>query len=58
MHLLPAVIPELFQRMDVFILLGQEPPGVPLKDLWLEILITAAMVGWVLFAVCRSSPRN
>ena len=29
-----------------------------LKDMWLEIAITAGMVGFVLFSVCRSSPRN
>lgn len=29
-----------------------------LKDMWLEILITAGMCGFVVFSVCRSSQRN
>ena len=58
MHVLPVSFAELLTKLNGLMLLAQEQSVVPLKDLWLEILITAAMIGWVLFAVCRSSPRN
>ncbi|MEW4489785.1 hypothetical protein AB1L42_17010 [Thalassoglobus sp. JC818] len=32
--------------------------GVLIRPLWTEILITAIMVGFVLFAVCRKSNRQ
>ena len=32
--------------------------SIRLKDMWLEILITTGLCGFVIFSVCRSSQRN